>query len=171
MYLAKILNVLIQFASYLLLADPVFFSSSSNKFFGFETGEKRQTSKQWGDTHLTQPFLPLASFVAGNENLARATIRTNVEVQFTPETFNCRLDQVAAGLLQLLTVDFVVSKVIASVLPYANMAKAKILKGTFKKEEVRMDWYGVRVMITSTTPLTANATLRSSRSSLWRRKW
>jgi hypothetical protein len=74
MYLAKILNVLIQFASYLLLADPVFFSSSSNKFFGFDTGD---------------------------ENLARATIRTNVEVQFTPETFNCRLDQVAAGLLQV----------------------------------------------------------------------
>jgi hypothetical protein len=74
MYLAKILNVLIQFASYLLLADPIFFTSSSNAFFGFQTGD---------------------------ENLARATIRTNVEVQFTPETFNCRLDQVAAGLIQV----------------------------------------------------------------------
>jgi hypothetical protein len=109
MYLAKILNVLIQFFSYLLLADPVMFTSSSNEFFGFDTGV---------------------------DTLQRRTIRSNVEASWADDgMFVCRLDQVAASLVQLLTVDFVVSKVIAITMPYVNLTVAKVRKKPFKREE------------------------------------
>ena len=107
MYLAKILNVLIQFVSYLLLANPILFTSDSKTYFGIE---------------------------ATSDSLRMNRIRDSVAIQFS-DTFKCRLDHVAAGLVQLLTVDFVLSKVIASVMPYFKMIKAKVLKGTFKREE------------------------------------
>jgi len=40
-----------------------------------------------------------------------------------------------AGLVQLLTVDFVVSKIIMITLPYVNKLKARITKKDFKKDE------------------------------------
>ena len=47
----------------------------------------------------------------------------------------CRIDQVGAGLVQLLTVDFIVSKAIMITMPYVNKLKAKITSKEFKKEE------------------------------------
>jgi len=62
-------------------------------------------------------------------------IRNNVEIGFQPLAFKCRLDQVAAGLVQLLTVDFVVNKIIVVITNYAMVGLAKIKKKPFKKQQ------------------------------------
>ena len=111
MYASKILNVLIQFGSYLLLADPIMFTSSSTTYFGFDTAR---------------------------DAFKRYVIRKNVATDFQPAAFTCRLDQVAAGLVQLLTVDFVVSKIIAITLPYINLTVAKVRKKPFKRDEFQV---------------------------------
>jgi len=88
------------------------FTSSSNVFFGFNTGI---------------------------DTLSRVSIRGNVAAQFRAEDFNnCRLDQVAAGLVQLLTVDFVVNNMIAAVLPYVMIGVAKVRKMPYKKDEFQV---------------------------------
>jgi len=102
MYLAKILNVVIQAISYSLLADPFLFTTNS-----------------------VVPFV----------NLEYYNIRKNVQVSFKPDVYVCRIDQVGAGLVQLLAVDFVVSKIIMLIMPQINMLKARLTKKDFKKDE------------------------------------
>ena len=50
-------------------------------------------------------------------------------------TFRCRLDQVGASFIQIVTVDFVLSKVIAISVAYVMTLKAKVTKKDFKREE------------------------------------
>ena len=58
-----------------------------------------------------------------------------METPFDSTTYNCRLDQVGASFIQIVTVDFVLSKVIALGVSYANVAKAKATNKDFKREE------------------------------------
>jgi len=110
MYLAKILMVLIQFVSNLFLGDPIMFTSDASTYFGYD-------------------FSNLASAAS------RYKLRENLETPFDPTTYNCRLDQVGASFIQIITVDFFLSKVIALGVSYANVAKAKMTNQDFKREE------------------------------------
>jgi hypothetical protein len=49
--------------------------------------------------------------------------------------FNCRLDQVASGLVQLLVVDFVVSKILSLIMPQLDRLKSAVLKSKTSKTE------------------------------------
>ncbi|GMH89531.1 hypothetical protein TrST_g11353 [Triparma strigata] len=110
MYLAKILMVLIQFVSNLFLGDPILFTSSTSMYFGYD-------------------FSTLA------DAAARYKIRANLETPFDDVNFRCRLDQVGASFIQIVTVDFVLSKVIAISVAYVMTLKAKVTKKDFKREE------------------------------------
>ncbi|GMI17714.1 hypothetical protein TrLO_g1105 [Triparma laevis f. longispina] len=110
MYLAKILMVLIQFVSNLFLGDPILFTSSTSTYFGYDMSQLADAA-------------------------ARYKIRKNLETPFDSASFNCRLDQVGASFIQIVTVDFVLSKVIALGTSYAMTLKSKIQKKDFKREE------------------------------------
>ena len=113
MYLAKILNALIQFFFFTLLSNPFFFTSTSSTYFGVDLSGYSSTLRQ-------------------------ADIRGNMELPFTPEVFECRLDQVAAGLVNLVTVDFLTSKLIAFATCNVNVLVAKIQKKPYKKDQFQV---------------------------------
>lgn len=115
------LNILIQFFSFILLANPFFFTSDSSDYFGLNLNK-----------------------MTGLDTLRQYNVRQNLEIPVdltiqeqphSPWTYNCRLDQVADGLVQLLTVDFVLSKIIALGTCNVNVLIAYIRKKPYKKDE------------------------------------
>jgi hypothetical protein len=95
LYLAKVLNVLIQMFSFTLLLDPYLLTSTET--------------------------------LLGVLTLHGDTIRSNVMVDFKPESYTCRAEQVASGLLTLVVTDFAVSKAMAIVSPFIAIV-LKIVK-------------------------------------------
>lgn len=97
LYLAKVLNVLIQMFSFTLLLDPYLLTSTET--------------------------------ILGVVTLHGDTIRSNVMVDFKPDSYGCRAEQVASGLLTLVVTDFAVSKAMAIVSPFVALV-LKVVKSS-----------------------------------------
>lgn len=94
LYLAKMLNVLIQLFSYALLLNPYLLTS-------------------------VQKIARLVT-VDGSK------VRKNVMLKFKPDTYECRAEQVASGLLTLVITDFTISKVVGVASPFIGVAVKKL---------------------------------------------
>lgn len=94
LYLAKMLNVLIQLFSYALLLNPYLLTSVQK--------------------------------IARLVTIDGSKVRKNVMLKFKPETYECRAEQVASGLLTLVITDFTISKVVGIASPFIGVAVKKL---------------------------------------------
>lgn len=107
LYLAKVLNVLIQMFSFTLLLNP-YLLTSTETYFGLVT-------------------------------LNGGTMRANVMVDFKPDSYACRAEQVASGLLTFVVTDFAVSKVMAIMSPFIALALKFVKSGVSRWQQKRQE--------------------------------
>ncbi|RQM21718.1 hypothetical protein B5M09_001517 [Aphanomyces astaci] len=105
LFLAKVLNILIQLWSYGMLLDPYMLTTDVAPF-------------DW----LPLPF----------------EIRSSVMIKFKGDTYACRAEQVASGLIILVWTDFVVSKVSGIATASVKIGLAKIHKYRLKRKNANM---------------------------------
>lgn len=94
LYVAKVLNVVIQLFSYALLLDPYLLTSSAERI-----------------AHTSLAF-------------DGSRVRRNVMLAFKSDEYACRAEQVASGLLALVVTDFTLGKVAGVAAPVVRLAVA-----------------------------------------------